>query len=116
MRTVILLVLVFTPCCGGDATEKNDSWPFEDPKSVAVFTTKSVASGAEPILAVYHDSDDGAWQFIGAEDASEENGSLVSLQHVVNLDPSVAALADLPLGWRAWRESKGSPWRRGRTP
>jgi hypothetical protein len=37
---------------------------------------------------------------------------VVGLGSIVELDPSVCELADLPLGWRAWRSSKTEPWRR----
>jgi len=29
------------------------------------------------------------------------------------LDPTVGTLADLPLGWQAWRAAPGDPWQRG---
>jgi hypothetical protein len=28
------------------------------------------------------------------------------------MDPSVLELADLPLGWQAWRSHLGAPWQR----
>ena len=34
------------------------------------------------------------------------------LKDVVERDPSVNDLADLPLGWRAWRENVSAEWRR----
>jgi hypothetical protein len=37
---------------------------------------------------------------------------VVSLRNVVDLDPSVFLLADLPMGWVAIRESTLMPWRR----
>ena len=65
----------------------------------------------EPILAVYHDADDGAWQFIGGQ-WEQADIILVCLEHAVARDASVASLADLPLGWGARREHADAPWER----
>jgi hypothetical protein len=43
------------------------AWPFDQPRNCAVFTTRQVLEGAEPILHVTHDSDDHGWQFLGGE-------------------------------------------------
>jgi len=32
--------------------------------------------------------------------------------HVYRIDPSGGELADLPLGWQAWRSAAGQPWQR----
>jgi hypothetical protein len=91
----------------------NENWPFSDPENLAVITIKQIVQGGEPILHVVHDEDDEGWQFLGASDASEEDAMVVGLRKMVRLDPSVRELADLPLGWRAWRSSRGEPWQRG---
>ena len=76
-------------------------WPFADPKNVAVITLKSITKGGRPILHVTHDADDGMWQFLDGSTVSEENASVVSLEEITRIDPSVMELADLPLGWYA---------------
>jgi hypothetical protein len=38
---------------------------------------------------------------------------IVGLGSILKRDASVAELADLPLGWRAWREGPQAPWQRG---
>jgi hypothetical protein len=88
-------------------------WPFSDPPNVAVIVNRKIIRDGEWIAQVSHDSDDGAWQFhIKEEDElSESDATVVSLKEIVDLDPTVLELADLPLGWRAWRVSKGSPWK-----
>jgi hypothetical protein len=87
-------------------------WPFADPPNVATFTTVNVLEHAHPILFVYHDADDGAWQFLCGKTNDPGQGRLIDLRCALAMDPSLAELADLPLGWRAWRESKGDPWLR----
>lgn len=94
--------------------EINDGgWPFDDPKNVAVFTDKSVIDGTAWVADVYHDEDDGAWQFHPkGGTANEENARIVGLETMACLHPSILGLADLPLGWRAWREHPTAPWQR----
>jgi hypothetical protein len=75
-----------------------------------VFVTREVLEGAEPIVHVTHDSDDYSWQFIGSSDGTPENARIIALSEAVQLDPSVLALADLPVGWHAWRDSPDDPW------
>ena len=73
---------------------------------------RQVLDRAEPILVVSHDADDHAWQFIGSSDASLEDARVVGLEEIVDLDPTVLALADLPPGWRATRSHVNDPWTR----
>lgn|SRR4051794_16201047 len=88
-----------------------DSWPFDQPRNCAVFTTRQILEGAEPILHVTHDFDDRGWQFLGRE-AREEDAKIIALHEAVELDPSILQLAGLPPGWHAWRASSEEPWTR----
>jgi len=89
------------------------TWPFDDPPNVAVFTTKSIAFGRQPVLLVTHNEEDGAWQFLPGGGAGHlKDAALVSLREMIERDGTLAELADLPVGWRAWRESPDSPWLR----
>lgn len=85
-------------------------WLFAEPRNVATFTVRQIMQDREPILLVCHDEEDGAWQFLPASDVSMSDALLVSLESVVKLDPTVAELADLPIGWRATRAHPGAPW------
>jgi hypothetical protein len=87
-------------------------WMFADSPSVATFTTRFVLDGSRPILLVSHDRDDGAWQFLCGTMNDPEDGRVVGLGTIVRIDPSVEALADLPVGWRATRASRSEPWTR----
>jgi hypothetical protein len=92
-------------------TESN--WPFIDPPNVAVFTDRRIVELGTWIYCVSHDRDDGAWQFHGPDGfADEENARVVALRTIFELDDSIGLLADLPLGWCAWRESVASHWQR----
>ena len=89
-----------------------DDWPFEEPRNLAVITTKRIVREGWPILLVSHDEDDGGWQFLDGEPAEVEEALVVGLAEVVAQDPSLRALSDLPLGWQAWRAAPDQPWRR----
>lgn len=88
-----------------------DDWPFADARNVAAFTVRSVWDDKRPIVYVYHD-DDGAWQFHPGRKVHENEACVVALEEIVALDSSVALVADLPLGWCAWRTSPQAPWHR----
>jgi hypothetical protein len=89
-----------------------DSWLFDQPRDCAVLVTREVFERSEPILHVTHDSDDHGWQFVGFSDGTSENGRVIALHEVVELDPSVLQLADLPVGWRAVGDTIGHAWKR----
>jgi hypothetical protein len=89
--------------------EKSE-WPFKDPENVAVFTSKRIIGGKEWIYYVTHDIEDGAWQFHPYDSTPEKDGVIVSLKEIVDLDSTIKQLADLPVGWHAWRKSKKAEW------
>jgi hypothetical protein len=90
----------------------SDAWAFEDAPNVACFTVKSIMNGTVPILQVFHDEDDGAWQMLPGSGANASEAMIVGLGQLVQLDQTLVELANLPLGWVAWRERKNSPWLR----
>jgi len=95
-----------------DARNTTDEWPFESPRNLAVITLDRIMDGRNPILYVSHDEDDGGWQFLDGGDVSSENAMVVGLSEVAAHDPTICQLADLPVGWYAFRESSEKPWQR----
>jgi hypothetical protein len=87
-----------------------DEWPFDQPPNCAAFSLWQIVRGGVPILHVTHDNEDHGWQFLGWEDAEVGDVAIVSLSEILELDPSVRAVADLPPGWHAWRRAAGEPW------
>ena len=85
-------------------------WPFKDPKKLMVITSKQVVHERNPILYVTHDLEDGMWQFHDGSDVSEDDAMILTLEEVVGIDSSLQMLADLPLGWCAWRRSQDEAW------
>lgn len=94
-----------------DITSETD-WPFEDPPNLAVISLRSICSRQKPILLVTHDEEDGFWQFLDGDDPVEADAVVIALHRVLSLDPTIAELADLPLGWHAWRQDATSDWQR----
>ncbi|HEV8574994.1 MAG TPA: hypothetical protein VGR43_09835 [Dehalococcoidia bacterium] len=74
--------------------------------NLGVYSTRRLMEQDYPLLLVTHDAD-GDWQFLCG---TTNDSVLVCLEDVVERFPEVAALADLPLGWRAWRSSPEDGW------
>src|SRR4051795_3595191 len=87
-------------------------WPFDDPEDTEVICLVRILSGACPLLLVTHDEDDGGWQFLDGEHVFEEDAAIVRLGEMVQFDPSLRELANLPAGSYAWRASQDRPWSR----
>ena len=88
------------------------SWPFSEPPDLAVITVAQVLREGVSILYVTHDEDDGGWQFLSSESFDPTDAMVVGLREMVEHDPSVSMLADLPPGWCAKRTDGESKWER----
>ena len=97
-------------------TSTTQAWPFEDPPNTLTYTTVNVLEKHAPILLVTHDLTDGAWQFHCTKTLAVEDARVIELDCALELDPTLAEVADLPRGWRASRERKGEPWAREPRP
>lgn len=90
--------------------KKNEKWPFEDPPNFIVLTTADVAFEGSDILYVYHNSDDGIWQFHSHLNPSANEAVVAGLKEIYDIDNSISELANLPLGYFAYRQSKEENW------
>lgn len=88
------------------------SWPFRDSEDTVVITLARILSGESPLRLVCHDDDDGCWQFLDGEHILEEDAAVISLAEMVQFDPTLRELADLPEGAYAWRPDPDQPWQR----
>lgn len=91
-------------------------WMFNQPRNLSVISLRQIVDSDEPILHVTHDSEDGAWQFLGWETPKIEDAVTVCLEHIIDSDESINELYNLPPGWRAWREKKEDEWVREPNP
>lgn len=116
LAIILGLVLVYFAFIALRKEPQVSPWPFSDARNTAVFTTIYVMKNKEPITLVLHDSEDGAWQFFSNKKTSEKDAMVVSLDEIIALDPSIAKLADMPLGYGAFRTKKEDPWIRKASP
>jgi len=85
-------------------------WPFAEPSNAVAYTSQRVLKENHPVLLVSHD-EDGDWQFLcGSEDPGK--CLIICLGCAFERDRTVGLVADLPVGWKAWRNSIDEPWHR----
>lgn len=102
--TAIPALLAIFGCTAGA------SWTFrEDPATICV-VQRTIASGQRDILLVARDSTTGRWQFFDGTGTGMNQVVGLTLGDVVELDPSIAHLTNLAMGWVARRQAKGLPW------
>jgi hypothetical protein len=88
-----------------------NTWKFREQPNTAIICNKKIINDGAWIAYVSHDLSDGGWQFHTVDsELLEADAMVVSLKNIVDLDNSVVELADLPLGWHAWREAKTLKW------
>lgn len=91
----------------------DEAWVFADAKHTMVITTRDIIERHTPILYVSHDEEDGMWQFHTGAAPDLEAAVIVGLAEVVLQDATLKQLADLPMGWIAWRSTSTGEWQRG---
>jgi hypothetical protein len=88
------------------------NWPFDQGENVAAITTRQVLREGHAILNVVHYSDDHWWAFTCGTTDDPEDGLVVGMGCIVEKDPTLLSIADLPPGWGARREALGGHWER----
>lgn len=83
---------------------------FKDDPQTMVLTTKRIINGDTIITIVFHDEADGMWQFLDGIDTDENSAAIISINEMVLIDPNLEEIANLPLGWVAWRNDSFSEW------
>jgi hypothetical protein len=79
------------------------------PPNLGVFVHSSIIRDNKPIRFVAHDTD-GDWSFTDGGVVLTSNISLVALQQILAIDPSLQALSSLPSGYYAERRDRESAW------
>ena len=78
-------------------------------RELASFVCSHVFRNERPVLLVSRA--DGDWQFLCGEAHSEdEEGRVVGANHIVDRDPRLRELDDLPVDWDAERKAVDAPW------
>jgi hypothetical protein len=74
------------------------------------FICNHIFENTKPILLVCHNAD-GDWQFLcGGTHAFGEKPKVVGIVHLLERDPTLKNLVDMPVDYEAERESIGSKW------
>jgi hypothetical protein len=80
-------------------------------KEIPAFVCSHVFTKRGPVLLVSRA--DGDWQLLcGSAHDEAEIPQVVGLNHVVDDDPSLREIMDLPSDWEAERSTYGSEWER----
>lgn len=90
-------------------------WPFENPVNAISYCTAKVARQLSPVRQVSHDWD-GDWQFLDATTDEPEECVILCMGCVFERDPSLREIANLPIGWSAFRQEIGAAWERWENP
>ena len=90
--------------------DRNSNFKFFESKILGVFTTKQVMYQNYPVLDVYHDIEDGSWQFLCGTTTDPKDLILVCLEEVIKKDLSLNELFYLELGKSAHRKSINDKW------
>lgn len=82
----------------------------EELKNKPVLTTSHVICNDSPITFVLYD-EDGDWQLFGDEDvADEEDAYVVSVEEILEMEPSLRKLPDMQPGQAVAREKGNTRW------
>lgn len=82
---------------------------FKESLDTVVLTSKYVISGTSPIVYIAH-HEDGTWEFWGKEIIDESEIAVVSLRNIIDIDPTVIEVADLPAEFNAVRKTENDKW------
>lgn len=90
---------------------ESPAYQFEQPMNTACFTCTHVVRESAEILHVTHDADDGGWQFLCGRDHAAADAMILCMGEIVEIDPSVNALFEMPDGVGASRETRIGEWK-----
>ena len=78
--------------------------------NLAVLVCSHIFAITKPILLVSH-HEDGDWQFLCGGDLDEnEKPKVVGIGHLLERDPSLNEISDLPIDYEAERNAIGEKW------
>ena len=95
-----------------EAKMKSKNYGFNTSLNTAVFTTTYVFDQNKLITKVFHHNEDGSWEFLSDDEFTEYEkvAKLVSLEEIIDLDPSIKDLSILKEGFYAIRKSQNDKW------
>src|SRR5688572_20296566 len=95
-------------------SQASKRWPFHVARNFSVSCSRAILDAGKPI-AVFARHDDGSWQFRDSEPTRPgDEPASVRLEEIYRLDPTIAEVADLAVGWHAKRSGPTMPWSRAK--
>ena len=86
-------------------------FPFSERRDTFAFTCTHILDGEGEIRLVTHHFDDGSYEFLCGEEGHEAaHAVIITIGELLDLDPSIGLVSDLPVGCCAVRKDKRSPW------
>ena len=85
-------------------------WKFDQPTNAEAVTSVHITQQNKPILLVSHYSEDHDWAFLPGGPITMEETQLITMEQIVDIDPTVMEIASLDPGWSAERKAVGEEW------
>jgi hypothetical protein len=79
-------------------------------REVLIYVCSHVFLRSSPVLLVMREDED--WQFLCGKAHPGELPRVVGMNHLLDDDPSLHQIVDLPADWEAERKFAGAPWTR----
>jgi hypothetical protein len=79
-------------------------------------TTERILFGGAAVLFAYHSEHDGLWHFHQGGPVYRGEMKSKDLHALIEMDPTLASVMNLPLGWYAERQKHNSEWIARRVP
>lgn len=105
-KSVLFLLL-------GLSTMKATAAGWDDPLDPVAIASQAVADKRQPVLRVVHEDGPGGWQFYD-DTVPLEGPVALPKEDILSIDPSLAEIKDLPVGWEAIRAAPSGKWARTR--
>ncbi len=90
-------------------SDRGSDW--DHPLDPVAITTTAIVKGRLPVRRVRHDDGHGGWQFYDNIKPLDKP-IVIPKDALLEIDPTLAQITDLPLWWEAERNSLGGPWTR----
>ena len=82
-------------------------FPFAERRDTFAFTCTHILDGEGEIRLVTHHFDDGSYEFLcGEEGHAAAHAVIITIGELLDLDPSIALVSDLPVGCCAMRKGQ----------
>ena len=107
LAALLLLAAALAGCAmSGEAGP--DRW--DSDLAPAILTTPDIAQDKVPVLWVVHQPYPYGWTFLPPSGEVGPKPAMISKDEALRLDPSLAGVQDLPVGWQARRASVQDKW------